>query len=310
VNCKMCQNWEISQVRPEQVRSTYLPPKELAELARRNRCASIAYTYSEPVIYYEYMLDAAAAARAVGVKSGVVTGAYIKPEPLKKLCASVDAIKVDLKAFSEKFYKDVVNGELKPVLAALVQMRKLGMWNEIVYLVVPTLNDGEAEFRGLARWVKAELGVDVPVHFTRFHPQYLLKNLPPTPVKTLERAKAIADAEGLRYVYVGNVPGHTGEHTYCPKCRRAVIERTGFQINALRLRQGKCENCRSRYRGYGPEYDTLQAAVCSAGGDHDVAGLRESARGEEGPAGGGGGDVLPVGSGRAGQDDRRVPGRS
>lgn len=249
VNCKMCQNWEISQVRPEQVRSTYLPPKELAEAARRYRCASIAYTYSEPVIYYEYMLDAAAAARALGVKSGVVTGAYIQPEPLKRLCASVDAIKVDLKAFSEKFYKEVVNGELKPVLAALVQMRKLGMWNEIVYLVVPTLNDSEAEFRGLARWVKAELGADVPVHFTRFHPEYLLKNLPPTPVATLERAKAIADAEGLRYVYVGNVPGHAGENTYCPRCRRAVIERTGFQINALRLRQGKCENCRTPIPG-------------------------------------------------------------
>ncbi len=249
VNCKMCQNWEISQVRPEQVRASYLPPKELAALARQNRCASIAYTYSEPVIFYEYMADAAEAGRAAGVKSAVVSGGYIQDEPLKQLCQRVDAIKVDLKAYSEKFYREVVNGELKPVLKALALMRKLGMWTEIVYLVVPTLNDSEQEFRGLARWVKTELGLEVPVHFTRFHPQYLLKNLPPTPVSTLERAKAIADAEGLRYAYVGNVPGHAGENTYCPRCRRAVVERMGFTIRNIRLRKGKCQYCQQAIAG-------------------------------------------------------------
>ena len=132
---------------------------------------------------------------------------------------------------------------------ALVMMRKHGMWTEIVYLVVPTLNDDDQQFTGVAKWVKAELGVDVPVHFTRFHPEYLLKNLPPTPVKTLERAKAIADAEGLHFVYVGNVPGHPGENTYCPKCRRVVVERAGFTVNSNHLRKGRCRYCQQAVPG-------------------------------------------------------------
>ena len=156
---------------------------------------------------------------------------------------------MDLKAFSEKYYKEVVNGELKPVLEGLVTMRKLGMWSEIVYLVVPTLNDSDTEFRGLAQWVKSNLGVDVPLHFSRFYPQYLLKNLPPTPLETLERAKAIADAEGLHYVYLGNIPGHPAESTYCPKCRRAVIGRIGFTVTEMHLRKGKCEYCQQAIPG-------------------------------------------------------------
>ncbi|MBZ5515889.1 MAG: AmmeMemoRadiSam system radical SAM enzyme [Acidobacteriia bacterium] len=249
VNCKMCQNWEISQVRPEQVRATYAPPAKIAGLAQENRCPAIAYTYSEPVVFYEYMVDTARAAHEVGVRSVVVTGGYIMEEPLKKLTKSVDAIKVDLKAYSEKFYKEVVNGELKHVLNALVTIRKLGMWTEIVYLVVPTLNDGDEEFKGLARWIKADLGVDVPLHFSRFHPEYLLKNLPPTPLETLERAKAIADAEGLHYVYIGNVPGHPAESTYCPKCRKVVVERVGYTVGVVNLKNGKCRNCQTPIPG-------------------------------------------------------------
>ena len=249
VNCKMCQNWDISQIRPEQARSTYAPPQKVAALAKQNQCASIAYTYSEPIIFYEYMMDTAPAGHEQGVKSVVITGGYIEQEPLKKLCAAVDAIKVDLKAFSEKFYKEVVNGELKPVLDTLVTLQKQGMWSEIVYLVVPTLNDGEAEFKALARWVKSDLGLDVPLHFSRFHPEYLLKNLPPTPLETLERAKAIADAEGLRYVYIGNVPGHPAENTYCPKCRRVVVERAGYTVSGVRIRKGKCQYCQQPIAG-------------------------------------------------------------
>jgi len=243
VNCKMCQNWDISQVRPEQVSSTFISPTSLVELARQYQCPSIAYTYSEPVVFCEYVLDSAEAGRAAGVKSVVISGGYIQEDPLKELCRKVDAIKIDLKAFSEKYYKDVVNGELKPVLNALVTLRKQRIWNEIVYLVVPTLNDSDAEFRGLAQWVKAELGPDVPLHFSRFHPDYLLKNLPPTPLATLERAKAISDAEGLHYVYIGNVPGHPAESTWCPKCRRVVVERAGFTVKALHLAGGKCRFC-------------------------------------------------------------------
>ncbi len=249
VNCKMCQNWDISQVRPEQVRSSYAPPQRVAELAQQNKCPSIAYTYSEPVVFYEYVADCAEAGHALGVKSVVVTGGYIQQEPLQKLCRQVDAIKVDLKAYSEKFYKEVVNGELKPVLDCLVTIRKHGVWNEIVYLVIPTLNDSDAEFKGLAKWVKSELGPDVPLHFSRFHPEYLLKNLPPTPVETLERAKAIADAEGLHYVYIGNVPGHPAENTYCPKCRKIVVERTGYTVSTVHIHNGKCQYCQQPIPG-------------------------------------------------------------
>jgi len=161
----------------------------------------------------------------------------------------VDAIKIDLKGFSDRFYKEVVNAEIKPVLNTLLTIRKQGVWSEVVYLVIPTLNDSDAEFKALARWVKSELGADVPLHFSRFHPDYLLKNLPPTPLETLERAKAIADSEGLHYVYLGNVPGHPAESTYCPKCKRMVVERVGFTVKSIRLRKGKCPDCQQEIAG-------------------------------------------------------------
>jgi pyruvate formate lyase activating enzyme len=243
VNCKFCQNWEISQVRPEHLRSLYMPPIEVSKLAQQYGCKTIAYTYSEPTVFYEYMLDSAITGQKAGIKSVVITAGYISKDPLVELCKHVDAIKVDLKAFREKFYKEVVNGELKPVLDSLVTMRKMDMWIEIVYLVVPTLNDSEEELKELCRWIKAELGKDIPVHFTRFHPQYLLKNLPPTPIRTLEVAKQIGDAEGLNYVYIGNVPGHPAENTICPKCGTVVINRTGYTIHEKNLAEGRCKKC-------------------------------------------------------------------
>jgi pyruvate formate lyase activating enzyme len=243
VNCKFCQNWDISQVRPEQVPAQYAPPKMVADLARQRGCPTIAYTYSEPVVFSEYLMDVADAGHEAGVRSVVVSNGYMQEEALKTAYGKMDAVKIDLKAFSESYYKDVVAGELKPVLDSLVTLRKMGKWTEIVYLVVPTLNDSDEEFRSLARWVKANLGQDVPLHFTQFHPEYLLKNLPITPVPTLERAKAIADAEGLHYVYIGNVPGHPAENTYCPKCRRIVVERVGLTAKQMLISKGKCPFC-------------------------------------------------------------------
>ncbi len=249
VNCKFCQNWDISQSRPEQVRSEYLPPRTLAELAAHYQCPTIAYTYSEPVIFSEYLMDAADAAHQAGIRSVVISNGYMQTDALKKAYGKMDAVKIDLKSYTEKFYRDVVCGELKPVLEALATLRAMGKWTEIVYLVVPTLNDGEAEFRGLAKWVKANLGADVPLHFTQFHPEYLLKNLPITPVPTLERAKAIADAEGLHYVYIGNVPGHPAENTYCPKCRKLLVERIGMTARQVLIRDGKCPACQQPIPG-------------------------------------------------------------
>jgi len=243
VNCKFCQNWEISQVRPEDIRSTYMPPEKIAQSAAQYGCRSVAYTYNEPTIFFEFMEDTAIATRASGLKNVVVSAGYINKDPLSRLCQTVDAVKIDLKAFSESYYKNYVNGELKPVLESLVTLQSLGMWTEIVYLVVPGLNDSESEFKGLTRWITDNLGKDVPIHFTRFHPQYLLKNLPPTPLRTLERAKAIADAAGLHYVYIGNVPGHPAENTYCPSCGKTVVTRSGFIVREINIKKGKCPYC-------------------------------------------------------------------
>ncbi|MBZ5651932.1 MAG: AmmeMemoRadiSam system radical SAM enzyme [Acidobacteriia bacterium] len=243
VNCKFCQNWEISQAKPEDLPARYMPPADVAVLAKQNQCPAVAFTYSEPTVFNEFVTDAADAAREQGTKAVVVSNGFIQQEPLKRLCKHVDAIKIDLKAFSAKYYREVVNAELQPVLDTLVTTRKEAKWMEIVHLVVPTLNDSDTEFRDLARWIKANLGSDVPIHFTRFQPLYLLKNLPPTPVETLERAKAIADTEGLQYAYIGNVPGHPAENTCCPKCHRLLIERAGFTITQNHIRKGKCEYC-------------------------------------------------------------------
>ena len=249
VNCKFCQNWEISQSRPEQIPAEYAPPHRVAELAKQYDCPTIAFTYSEPVVFAEYLMDTADAGHQAGIRSIVVSNGFMQEEALKAAYGKMDAVKIDLKAFSESYYQKVVTGQLKPVLETLVTLRKMGKWTEIVYLVLPTLNDSDQEFRGLAQWIKANLGPDVPLHFTQFHPQYLMKNLPITPVPTLERAKAIADAEGLHFVYIGNVPGHPAQNTYCPKCKRMLVERAGFTASKMLIRKNSCTFCQQPIPG-------------------------------------------------------------
>ena len=249
VNCKCCQNWDISQSRPEQTDNIDLPPADVVELCRQQNIPTIAYTYNEPVIFYEYMSDIAKLGREKGIRSVMISGGYVEEAPLAELIPKLDAIKIDLKAIRDTYYRDYVDGELKPVLDRLVQIRKSGIWLELVYLVIPTLNDSEAEFKELAQWVKTNLGQDVPLHFSRFYPQYLLKNLPPTPQKTLERAHEICRAEGLEYVYLGNLPGHPAESTYCPQCGKTVIEREGYRIGAIKLTDGRCRFCNHQIPG-------------------------------------------------------------
>jgi len=249
VNCKFCQNWEISQVRPEQVRHVDLPPEAAVAAAEENRCRSIAYTYSEPTVFYEYMFDTAVLARRSRIKSAVVSGGHINPEPLAALTKVVDAIKIDLKSFDPAFYKTYVHGSLEPVLEAIKLISKSPVWLEVVYLVIPELNDDPSEVRKMAGWLAREAGPDVPLHFTRFYPQYLMKNLPPTPVSTLESLRRTALAEGLRFVYLGNIPGHEGENTYCPKCRKTLIRRNGFEIVENAISKGACPICQSPIPG-------------------------------------------------------------
>jgi pyruvate formate lyase activating enzyme len=244
MHCKFCQNWEISQSRPEQIRSFRLPPSEAAVAAVKAACETIAYTYTEPTVFIEYVLDTAREARQLGVRSVVVTAAYIEEEPLLDLCDVVDAIKVDLKAPREDFYQRYCDSALQPVLDALLTIRRSGVWLELVYLVIPTLNDTEAQFRETSRWVREHLGTDVPVHFSRFHPAYRMKNLPPTPLKTVQDARNVALAEGLQYVYLGNVPpGTEGEDTHCPVCGSLLIERSGYSVRPRGLTNGACGEC-------------------------------------------------------------------
>jgi len=249
MNCKFCQNWQISQVRPEQVDNYYLPPEAVARYAKDNNCVSIAYTYSEPIVFYEYMLDCAKKGHELGIKSVVVTAGYIEHDPLVELCRNLDAVKVDFKGFTEKYYKEVCSCELKPIMDVLVDLKKIGIWYELVYLMVPTLNDDMKDIKRMCEWMKADLGTDVPLHFTRFHPMYLLKNLPPTPVSSLEKAHQIALETGLNYVYVGNVPGHQAENTYCHKCKEIVVGRIGYTITQMNILDGKCKFCGQKIPG-------------------------------------------------------------
>lgn len=249
VNCKFCQNWEISQVRPEQVAHFDLPPQEVPQLAKKYSCPSVAYTYTEPVVFFEYMYDSSVEGRKLGIRNTVVSGGHIRPEPLLDLIKVVDAIKIDLKAFSQDFYTEYVRGELEPVLEAIRIIHKSPVWLEIVYLVIPTFNDSAEEIRKMARWIFKEIGPDVPVHFSRFHPMYLVKNLPPTPTATLEQARTIAFQEGLNYVYIGNVPGHEAENTFCPKCKNIVISRRAFFVQKVELKADKCKFCNTPIPG-------------------------------------------------------------
>ncbi len=243
VHCKFCQNWEISQARPEQIAAEYMPPRQVVKLAMQCQCPTIAYTYSEPVVFSEFLMDTADAGHETGIRSIVVSNGYMQTPAVRAAYGKMDAVKIDVKAFSASYYRNVVAGQLKPVLETLVTLRGMGKWFEMVYLIVPTLNDSDAELSGLARWVNANLGPDVPLHFTQFHPEYRMKELQVTPVATLERAKAIADAEGLQYVYIGNVPGHPAEHTYCPQCRRMLVQRDGFEIRQMLIQRGSCPYC-------------------------------------------------------------------
>ncbi|HNU83296.1 MAG TPA: AmmeMemoRadiSam system radical SAM enzyme [Thermoanaerobaculia bacterium] len=249
LHCRFCQNWEISQAAPEAYAAVRRSASEMADRAAARRAAVVAFTYNEPTVFIEYLVDIARAARARGLRSVLVSCGFMNEAPLAEMIEVLDGIKIDLKGLSPEFYRKVTGAELAPVLRSIRQVARAGRHLEIVNLVVPTLNDAPEMLRELVRWVAGEVGPDVPLHFTRFHPDYQLLNLPPTPVATLEAAWELARAEGLRYVYVGNVPGHPGNHTHCPACGAICIERRGFFTTAVRLRDGACTACGARLAG-------------------------------------------------------------
>jgi len=243
VDCKFCQNWNIAQALPEEVPSKFVPPDQLVSLAVKYKSPTMAFTYTEPVVFTEYVYDCASFGKNHNVRSVMISNGYINKKPMQDLCGVLDAVKIDLKSFNDNFYKKIVRGTLKPVLDTLVTLKESNKWFEMVYLVIPTLNDKKEEIANMSKWILNNLGPDVPIHFTRFHPEYLLTNLPPTPVKTLEIAYNTAKDAGLNFVYIGNVPGHQAENTYCPNCNKLLIQRLGFSIKENNIVDGKCKFC-------------------------------------------------------------------
>lgn len=250
VDCKFCQNWELAQRKPEELPNYAFTPKEIIRYAKQYGCQSVAFTYNEPTVFTEYIYDIAVEGKLQDIRSVIVSNGFINKRPLQDLCKVIDGYKVDLKAFTEKYYQEVVGGRLAPVLDSLVTLRSHNVWTEIVYLMVPTLNDDADNIRDMSKWILKELGPDVPVHFSRFYPKYKLKNLPPTPVATLENARHIALDAGLHFVYMGNVPGHEGENTFCPNCHKVLIRRLGYQIFENHIQKGKCSYCNHPIAGF------------------------------------------------------------
>jgi pyruvate formate lyase activating enzyme len=243
--CAFCQNWEISQMPREQdaILGSPATPRQISQAAARAGCASIAYTYTEPTIFAEYALDTAREAVGLGLKNVFVSNGYMTPELIGLMTGLIHGINVDLKAGRGEFYHRISGAALEPVLANLKLLQQAGIWLEVTTLVIPGLNDGDDELGWVARYLFDELGPDVPWHISRFYPQYRMSNTPPTPTSTLERAWRLGRDAGLRYVYVGNVPGHDTESTRCPSCGTIVIERRGYHTQVRALRGGKCTGC-------------------------------------------------------------------
>ncbi len=250
MRCVFCQNWQISQSRPDEVRSYDLSPQDIVNQALRNGCRFIAYTYTEPTVFYEYMLDIAKLARKNGIRNTMHTCGYINHEPLVQLLKYMDAVNVDLKGFSPQVYAKIGEmAQLEPVLETLKTIKDSGVWLEITCLIIPGLNDDSSKIREMCVWIKENLGDQVPVHFSRFMPAFRLVNLPPTPVEKLEEACRIAREAGLQYVYMGNVPGNPAENTYCPVCGKVIVKRAGYEILENNIKDGKCKFCGSKISG-------------------------------------------------------------
>lgn len=249
LHCKNCQNWQISQAEGYETRNYNLSPQQVVDFALRRKCGSIAYTYTEPTVFYEYVYDTAVLARKKGVKNVLVTAGYINPEPQKKICRIIDASNTDLKGFTNEFYRSNCSASLKPVLEGMILAREQGVWLEITHLVIPTLNDDLSQIRRMCKWIVKNLGDYTPLHLSRFYPQYKLRNLPPTPVNFLYNARKEARDTGLKYVYVGNVLGGEGENTYCPNDGKLIIKRIGFKVLEYHLSGERCKYCNQKIEG-------------------------------------------------------------
>ena len=243
LTCLYCQNWPLSQGSVDELTYRPMSPEEVIRDVLRDRLDSVSFTYTEPTVFYEFMYDIAQLAKQEGLKTNLVTNGFINPEPLRQLLRYMDAVRVDLKAFTEQFYAEVSSGRLEPVLETLQIIQEAGVHLEIINLVVPTLNDNPEDIRRMSEWIVQHLGGNVPVHFNRFIPQFRLTHLPPTPVATLETAVKVANTAGIRFAYIGNVPGHPLNNTFCPSCRELLIHRVGLVVVTNKVKQGACSYC-------------------------------------------------------------------
>jgi len=265
--CKFCQNWDISKSREMDRLQDAASPEMIAQAAVRLGCRSVAYTYNDPVIFAEYAMDIADACRARDVKNVAVTAGYVHPQARREMFAKMDAANVDLKAFTEDFYFKLCGGHLQPVLDTLVYLvKETGVWTEITTLLIPGKNDSDAELEAQSKWIMLNLGPDVPLHFSAFHPDWKMTDVEATPAATLDRARDIALRAGLRYVYTGNVHDEAGGSTYCPSCGEAVIVRDWYRIKAYRLdEQGACTACGAklagRYQKFGKPFGSRRIPV-------------------------------------------------
>ncbi|MBS7650579.1 MAG: AmmeMemoRadiSam system radical SAM enzyme [Candidatus Bathyarchaeia archaeon] len=242
--CRNCQNYEISQMPRDHNRifGEDLPPEEVVDAAKRYRCESISYTYTEPTIFYEYAYETARIASREGLKNIFVTNGYISEDALKTIKPYLHAANIDLKSFSDSFYRENCGARLQPVLDNIRLHRELGIWVEVTTLIIPTMNDSEDELRSIADFIKS-VGEEIPWHVSQFYPMYRLLDLPRTPISTLKKARRIGLEAGLRYVYVGNVPGDEGENTYCYNCGERLIRRFGYEILENKIADSKCPKC-------------------------------------------------------------------
>ncbi|MFH0831622.1 MAG: AmmeMemoRadiSam system radical SAM enzyme [archaeon] len=248
LHCQQCQNWQISQERPEYYPSITMSPEEIVQKTIDAECSIIAYTYTEPTVFYEYMLDTAKIAREKGIKNVLVSNGFINPEPLNELCRYIDAANIDLKSISEKFYRKICDGSIEPVLDSIKMLHKNKIWLELTNLIIPKLNDSEEEIKELAGYI-AKIDKNIPLHLSAFHPTFKMANLQPTPEKTIIRAKDIALRAGLKYVYTGNINDSEANATCCPKCKKQLIIRQGYFVFKNYIEKGRCRFCNEKIAG-------------------------------------------------------------
>ena len=247
--CLNCQNWEISQTSPDKTQNYQLTSEQVVQQAKKEGCPSISYTYSEPVTFYEYTLECSLRARKAGLKNIIVSNGYINPAPLAEWCKVIDAANIDLKSFNDDIYAMLNNGSLEPVLNTLKKLKENGVWLEITNLIVPEWTDDLDMIRSMCQWLAQNGFKETPLHFSRFYPHYKLNKLQPTPENVLIKAKEIALNQGLKYVYIGNVPGRNYGTTYCPNCHSPVVERIGYTIKNIKLKNGHCAACGQEIAG-------------------------------------------------------------